>query len=90
MDFLNLPSASNFRHYPRPFFTCMDIPGVIVSQIAYMRLPLYTAVDRPGLEPEKSSSYEAAALTNFANDPYYKKYMQVDSNNSYMLSMHVC
>ena len=70
MDFLNLPSASNFRHYPRPFFTCMDIPGVIVSQIAYMRLPFYTAVDRPGLEPRKSSAYEAAALTNCANDPY--------------------
>ena len=26
-------------------------------------------MDRPGLEPEKSSAYEAAALTNCANDP---------------------
>lgn len=48
----------------------MDIPGVIVSQIAYMRLPFYTAVDRPGLEPGKSSAYEADALTNCANDPF--------------------
>lgn len=27
-------------------------------------------MDRPGLEPGKSSAYEAAALTNCANDPY--------------------
>ena len=50
-------------------------PGVIVSQTAYMHLPLRTAMDRPGLEPGSiftihSSAYEAAALTNCANDPF--------------------
>ena len=49
-------------------------PGVIVSQTAYMHLPLRTAMDCPELEPGSiftihSSAYEAAALTNCANNP---------------------
>lgn len=46
-------------------------------------------MDRLGIEPRNtmsvySSAYEAAALTNCANDPYVK-YMQADSNDYLIL-----